>query len=101
MTELKRRYRRVTVISFVFIYAGMLAVALLADHLPTRLRIWPTVAYCVMFGVLAVIIVRAGARAGFLEMAKHRCRECGYNLRGNTSGRCPECGAPTSRTPDH
>lgn len=22
------------------------------------------------------------------------CRGCGYNLRGNTSGVCPECGAP-------
>jgi hypothetical protein len=22
------------------------------------------------------------------------CRECGYNLTGNTSGRCPECGSP-------
>jgi hypothetical protein len=23
-----------------------------------------------------------------------KCRECGYNLTGNTSGRCPECGTP-------
>jgi len=22
------------------------------------------------------------------------CRECGYNLTGNVSGRCPECGTP-------
>lgn len=22
------------------------------------------------------------------------CRTCGYNLRGNISGRCPECGTP-------
>ncbi len=22
------------------------------------------------------------------------CRECGYNLTGNRSGRCPECGEP-------
>ncbi len=21
-----------------------------------------------------------------------KCRECGYNLTGNASGRCPECG---------
>jgi hypothetical protein len=27
------------------------------------------------------------------------CRKCGYNLTGNVSGRCPECGAPTP--PDH
>ena len=23
----------------------------------------------------------------------HHCQRCGYNLSGNTSGRCPECGA--------
>ncbi len=22
------------------------------------------------------------------------CKVCGYNLRGNVSGRCPECGTP-------
>jgi hypothetical protein len=25
------------------------------------------------------------------------CPNCGYNLTGNTSGRCPECGAPTPK----
>lgn len=25
------------------------------------------------------------------------CLACGYDLRGNTSGRCPECGSPPSR----
>ena len=25
-----------------------------------------------------------------------RCLNCGYNLRGNLSGRCPECGAKRS-----
>ncbi|UCG32037.1 MAG: hypothetical protein JSU68_10270 [Phycisphaerales bacterium] len=23
-----------------------------------------------------------------------KCHKCGYNLRGNVSGRCPECGEP-------
>jgi len=27
-----------------------------------------------------------------------KCHKCGYNLRGNVSGRCPECGQPVSRT---
>ena len=26
------------------------------------------------------------------------CRHCGYNLTGNVSGVCPECGKPTSTT---
>ncbi len=25
------------------------------------------------------------------------CRNCGYNLTGNVSGRCPECGTPCTR----
>lgn len=26
-----------------------------------------------------------------------RCSQCGYNLHGNESGQCPECGMPTDR----
>ena len=26
-----------------------------------------------------------------------RCTECGYNLTGNVSGRCPECGSPCAK----
>lgn len=29
---------------------------------------------------------------GWRPPRRHRCAVCGYNLRGNTSGRCPECG---------
>lgn len=29
----------------------------------------------------------------------YRCRQCGYNMIGNTSGRCPECGTPYSPSP--
>jgi hypothetical protein len=27
------------------------------------------------------------------------CQSCGYNLRGNVSGVCPECGTPVNCTP--
>jgi hypothetical protein len=27
------------------------------------------------------------------------CRRCGYNLHGNTSGVCPECGTPVPKAP--
>ena len=28
-----------------------------------------------------------------------KCHKCGYNLRGNVSGRCPECGQPVIYCP--
>ena len=28
------------------------------------------------------------------------CTECGYNLTGNTSGTCPECGTPVPSKPE-
>lgn len=28
----------------------------------------------------------------YQSTSEHRCMNCGYNLRGNISGRCPECG---------
>lgn len=32
-------------------------------------------------------------------LGPYRCRRCGYSLIGNTSGRCPECGAPAQPIP--
>ena len=37
---------------------------------------------------LAVPVRKPGRRA-------NRCKRCGYNLTGNVSGACPECGTPT------
>jgi len=30
------------------------------------------------------------------KLAEYACSACGYNLRGNQSGKCPECGAVIS-----
>jgi len=32
-----------------------------------------------------------------LRAARGRCTKCGYDLTGNVSGRCPECGEPIPR----
>jgi hypothetical protein len=32
-------------------------------------------------------------------LGPQHCRECGYDLTGNVSGRCPECGTPTETWP--
>lgn len=34
----------------------------------------------------------------FLRRARNQCLRCGYNLTGNLSGICPECGNPTGAT---
>lgn len=35
-----------------------------------------------------------------LESLENRCCHCGYDLRGTTGGRCPECGNPTELKQD-
>ena len=35
-----------------------------------------------------------------LHRGKGRCTACGYNLTGNTSGTCPECGTPVPAKPE-
>lgn len=56
---------------------------------------------CLMAGVLACAVAVARASSAFAakrqRLARLRagcCGGCGYRLRGNTSGRCPECGLP-------
>jgi len=50
---------------------------------------------------------RVGIRVGFMgvadEVVRRRlltnlCIECGYDLTGNVSGICPECGSPITRS---
>ena len=46
----------------------------------------------IVWGALAVFLIV------YLRMTRTppfgRCAQCGYNLRGNVSGVCPECGGP-------
>jgi hypothetical protein len=53
------------------------------------------------------VLRRAGLRVGFMgvmdddvvrTLAPNLCRRCGYDLRGNVSGRCPECGTNVPAT---
>jgi len=41
----------------------------------------------VLSGALSVVLFRAGCRG-----SRGTCSKCGYDLTGNVSGRCPECG---------
>jgi len=62
------------------------------------------VSYLTLFGNLlclsVAIVVAKRAEAALRPRWDRRyrpghCRSCGYDLRGNTSGTCPECGTPT------
>src|SRR5690349_8975644 len=45
--------------------------------------------------VAALFVLRARERERGRIYSKKWCRHCGYNLKGNESGMCPECGRPT------
>jgi hypothetical protein len=58
--------------------------------------IWNPCAF-VPIAVLAILmwVLRRGARPRVLP---GHCQKCGYDLTGNESGRCPECGEPVEST---
>jgi predicted Zn-ribbon and HTH transcriptional regulator len=50
-----------------------------------------------LLGVVgAVIAFRSVNLVLTPQVAKGTCPGCGYDMRGNTSGRCPECGRPSA-----
>ncbi len=55
------------------------------------LRIWGP--YFTVAGLFAGAIVYT-RRWRKLRNNMEECRQCGYNLTGNVSGKCPECGSP-------
>ena len=64
--------------------------------LGTVSNIWP-IACCswILPGILVAAVV--GAPFAMLRrppVLEGHCVSCGYDLRGNVSGRCPECGTP-------
>jgi hypothetical protein len=58
---------------------------------------WPAAvaAYVVVAGIMSVLLLRArwASEDRLRRRAEGCCLGCGYDLRGLTSGRCPECGA--------
>ena len=73
------------------LYLGVLAVGLLAS------RGWAYAAGAVALPVASYLMYRYGEGDEPLEDRRRRlgqCVRCGYNLTGNRSGVCPECGTP-------
>jgi hypothetical protein len=61
------------------------------DYLPICLTGFAAVAFCCAFSVPKAV---AGTRKAILARRRRMnlCQSCGYSLRGNVSGICPECG---------
>jgi len=87
--------------------AFLLAMNILHLHIIPRVRVPMFVhdgAYLMIesvvtvIGSLAACVAVAGSMAWIGRAVENRngrprcCRGCGYDLRGNASGRCPECG---------
>ncbi len=54
-----------------------------------------------VLSLLLVPLHRFGRRSSLRDrFAPNRCRSCGYNLEGNLSGVCPECGRAIARSKD-
>ena len=85
---------------------GVLGILLLPSSPAER----GTSLFCLVLLLLAVAIMFIWFISLFLKPAHHMttktnmpgyCQKCGYNLRGLTKPRCPECGTPfCDKSPD-
>jgi hypothetical protein len=62
-------------------------------HVPA----WFVVVVLIAFAILLVGLPSWAQFGRRLIRRAHRCRQCGYNLTGNTSGVCPECGTAVAK----
>jgi hypothetical protein len=51
---------------------------------------------CLVFAALPVLGLGRFCFRRRRHIAPNHCRKCGYDLTGNQSGKCPECGTPTA-----
>lgn len=59
-------------------------------------RLWPP---CVLFAIYPTIAFIRGPFRRYRRRKRGDCVSCGYNLTGNKSGTCPECGRATDEVP--
>lgn len=59
-----------------------------------EIPLWPLTVAAGLIAAVHVGIIAAVILQGEMHAAMGKCRACGYDLTGNVSGRCPECGAP-------
>ena len=70
-----------------------LLVLLAANCLPSRLQL-PSTAALGVAGVVAYVVSERRDARRLRRVLRGRCESCDYDLTGNVSGVCPECGVP-------
>jgi hypothetical protein len=91
--------------SFVQFFVATSLAAILTDVVFGRVSRWPGGDYSFatlmwstpLFGALWTMLFRRWCRRR--RYVPGFCRKCDYDLTGNVSGRCPECGTPTEPPP--
>lgn len=57
--------------------------------------LWPVLSLCLAYPLLRGAVAARAIWVHWRRRPPGVCRSCGYNLTGNRSGTCPECGRPT------
>ena len=58
----------------------------------SSVSLFPILAVALLVGVIAGVVVLIKGRRRGREGSAPTCGQCGYNLTGSESNRCPECG---------
>jgi predicted Zn-ribbon and HTH transcriptional regulator len=70
---------------------------------PTRTPLIAYIIHAIVDGMAGLYLL-SGAQficnIAFPQLKANQCRSCGYDLTGNTSGTCPECGTKASDKPE-
>ncbi len=88
---------------YVFLIVIGISGGLIALTMGLKFRSWAGLGHMALgFAVLAQAIMRAvSLRSDYRRQRRRkegRCLDCGYDLAGNVSGVCPECGTPTTES---
>jgi hypothetical protein len=59
-----------------------------------RVSLWLALGVFALYPLIAVV---RGPCRRYVRMRRGACTQCGYDLTGNVSGRCPECGLPREK----
>ena len=94
-----RRWRFWVVLAAIAV-VYVIVIVEIVDRLGPALIRWSWVLSFIPFLIAASLFrrsIQASLRRQLLAMGKPICLKCGYDLTGNTSGICPECGELTPR----